>query len=240
MPDAVKIGDKFVGEGHPAYLVAEIGLNHNGSVDTAKRLIDVAILAGCDAVKFQKRTPELAVPPEMRNVMRETPWGTMTTSITDLVEVGDASIRRSMSNAWKDRYLVCVSVGRAVGRCSREVRLPAQDSRALKASDRATREPDRRTLSVEGMSTIEPIERLQAARPRKTTAHTPEPIPFPAERHFARSSAAREMEPTGYSGTRSALQTPTPPSAGACFRDGTSPRSAMWGSDHGALVEQQV
>ena len=55
----VKIGNKFVGKGHPCFVVAEIGINHNGSLDIAKQLIDIAIDAGCDAVKFQKRTVEL-------------------------------------------------------------------------------------------------------------------------------------------------------------------------------------
>ena len=53
----VRIGDQFVGEGHPVFIIAEIGINHNGSLDLAKRLIDGAVLAGADAVKFQKRTP---------------------------------------------------------------------------------------------------------------------------------------------------------------------------------------
>ena len=48
--------------GQPIYVIAEIGINHNGDVDIAKRLIDVAADAGCDAVKFQKRTPEIASP----------------------------------------------------------------------------------------------------------------------------------------------------------------------------------
>jgi N-acetylneuraminate synthase len=77
MPKAVKISDKWVGQGHPAYLIAEIGINHNGDLSVAKRLIDVAVMAGCDAVKFQKRTPEKAVPPGYQEVMRETPWGIM-------------------------------------------------------------------------------------------------------------------------------------------------------------------
>ena len=78
MAKAVKIGDRWVGEGHPTYIVAEIGINHNGEVEIAKRLMDVARHAGVDAVKFQKRTPELATPPDQRNVMRETPWGYIT------------------------------------------------------------------------------------------------------------------------------------------------------------------
>ena len=75
MPREIKLGDRIVGDGHPTYVVAEIGINHNGDVETAKRLIDAALLAGIDAVKFQKRTPELCVPAEEQDRMRETPWG---------------------------------------------------------------------------------------------------------------------------------------------------------------------
>ncbi|MCW4040579.1 MAG: N-acetylneuraminate synthase family protein [Candidatus Bathyarchaeota archaeon] len=60
------------------YIIAEIGINHNGSLDTAKRLIDVAAVAGCDAVKFQKRNPDVCVPDHQKGVMRNTPWGEMT------------------------------------------------------------------------------------------------------------------------------------------------------------------
>src|ERR1051326_6553074 len=56
----------------------KIGNNHNGSVDIAKRMIDGAVLAGCDAVKFQKRTPELCVPRDQWLIERDTPWGRMT------------------------------------------------------------------------------------------------------------------------------------------------------------------
>src|SRR6516225_7242904 len=74
----VRIGDRIVGDNHPAYIVAEIGINHNGDVSIARDLIDVAAEAGCDAVKFQKRTPELCVPMDQREIMRDTPWGRMT------------------------------------------------------------------------------------------------------------------------------------------------------------------
>lgn len=59
------------------YLVAEIGINHNGEVEIAEKLIEGAVEAGCDAVKFQKRTPDICVPAEQRDLMRETPWGVM-------------------------------------------------------------------------------------------------------------------------------------------------------------------
>tara|TARA_Y100000593_G_scaffold86708_1_gene165956 strand:+ start:226 stop:1047 length:822 start_codon:yes stop_codon:yes gene_type:complete len=58
-------------------IIAEIGINHNGSMDLTRKLIDAAALAGCDYVKFQKRTPELCVPEKQRDVLRQTPWGEM-------------------------------------------------------------------------------------------------------------------------------------------------------------------
>tara|TARA_Y100000034_G_C6808425_1_gene363184 strand:- start:214 stop:1038 length:825 start_codon:yes stop_codon:yes gene_type:complete len=58
-------------------VIAEIGINHNGSVDLAKKLIDIAIVAGCDFAKFQKRTPDICVPDRQKSVMRQTPWGEM-------------------------------------------------------------------------------------------------------------------------------------------------------------------
>jgi N-acetylneuraminate synthase len=60
------------------YIIAEIGINHNGSLETAKRLVDMASTAGCDAVKFQKRNPDVCVPEHQKSVLRDTPWGQMT------------------------------------------------------------------------------------------------------------------------------------------------------------------
>ena len=75
MAREIYIGDRLVGDGHPTFIVAEIGINHNGDIEIARELIKAAKHAGVDAVKFQKRTPELCVPPEHRDQMRETPWG---------------------------------------------------------------------------------------------------------------------------------------------------------------------
>lgn len=74
----IRIGDRPVGEGQPTYIIAEIGINHNGSLDLAKMLIDGAVRAGCNAVKFQKRTPEICVPHDQWHLERDTPWGRMT------------------------------------------------------------------------------------------------------------------------------------------------------------------
>lgn len=74
----VKVGRHTIGEGEPVYVIAEIGINHNGSPDLARKLIDGAIFAGANAVKFQKRTPELCVPRDQWNLERDTPWGRIT------------------------------------------------------------------------------------------------------------------------------------------------------------------
>jgi N-acetylneuraminate synthase len=68
----------MVGEDQRAYIIAEIGINHNGDLNIAKQMIDAAVHAGVDAVKFQKRTPEIATPPDQQTQMRETPWGYIT------------------------------------------------------------------------------------------------------------------------------------------------------------------
>jgi N-acetylneuraminate synthase len=78
MIEFLQIGNLRVGPGYPCFIIAEIGINHNGDVELAKRLIDVAALAGCNAVKFQKRTPEICVPEEQKMLERDTPWGRIT------------------------------------------------------------------------------------------------------------------------------------------------------------------
>jgi len=71
----VKIGDKLIGDGQPTFIIAEIGINHNGNIKIAKKLIDMAVFAGCDAVKFQKRTIEDVYTSEELDRPRENPFG---------------------------------------------------------------------------------------------------------------------------------------------------------------------
>ena len=78
MTREMKIGTKLLGDNHPAYIIGEIGINHNGDVDLAKKMIDAAVNAKADAVKFQKRTPDVCTPPEQQKKMRQTPWGYIT------------------------------------------------------------------------------------------------------------------------------------------------------------------
>ena len=77
MAPTFKIGNTEVGPGQPIYIVGEIGINHNGDIDVVKKLVDVAAETGLNAVKFQKRTPELCVPRDQWDIERDTPWGVM-------------------------------------------------------------------------------------------------------------------------------------------------------------------
>ena len=69
--------ENFLGKSK-TYIIAEIGINHNADLNIAKRLIDLAVVAGCDAVKFQKRILDVCVPEHQKSIIRQTPWGEMT------------------------------------------------------------------------------------------------------------------------------------------------------------------
>ena len=85
----MKIGENEIGDGNRCYIVAEIGINHNGSLDLAKKLIDVAIESGCDAVKFQKRTVEVVYSTEELALLRESPFGSTNGDLKRALEFGE-------------------------------------------------------------------------------------------------------------------------------------------------------
>ena len=94
-------GSKTAGPGHPVYVVGEIGINHNGELENAFKLIDAAAEAGCDAVKFQKRTPEICTPRDQWDIERDTPWGRMTyIDYRHRVEFGEDEYRQN-STRWR-------------------------------------------------------------------------------------------------------------------------------------------
>lgn len=74
----IKINDHIIGENEPVFLIAEIGINHNGDLQIAKKLMDAAFACGWQCVKFQKRTPEICVPENQKNILKDTPWGKIT------------------------------------------------------------------------------------------------------------------------------------------------------------------
>ncbi len=93
--ESIAIGERLIGAGQPTYVIAEIGINHNGSLEMTRKLIDGAVLSGCQAVKFQKRTPELCVPRDQWDIERDTPWGRMTyLDYRRKIEFGEAEYRQ--------------------------------------------------------------------------------------------------------------------------------------------------
>ena len=89
----MKIGNHDIGEGHPCWITSEIGINHSGSLEIAKQLIDAASLAGCQAVKFQKRTVDVVYSAEELAKPRESPWGTTNGDQKRGLEFGESQYR---------------------------------------------------------------------------------------------------------------------------------------------------
>lgn len=88
-PKPVRIGNKLIGHNQPPYVIAEVGINHNGDINTCKKLIDLAVETGCDAVKFQKRTIETVYSKEELDKPRESPWGTTNREQKHGLELGE-------------------------------------------------------------------------------------------------------------------------------------------------------
>jgi N-acetylneuraminate synthase len=250
MSKAVKIGNRLVGDGHPVYIIAEIGINHNGDMKNVKKLIDAAALAGCDAVKFQKRTPELCVPPDQRDLKRETPWGIMTyMEYRYRVEFGAeqyAEIDRYCKEKAIDWFASCWDepsvdfIDRFSPVCYKIASATLTDMALMKHTN-ATGKP---IIISTGMSTMEEIDQaISAFDPdRLLIAHATSTYPCPPEELNLRLIPVLKEKydyPIGYSGHEVGLQTTCAAVAlGACFveRHITLDR-AMWGSDQAASVE---
>lgn len=250
MAQTVQIGDRLVGEGQPVYIVAEIGINHNGDVDIAKRLIDAAKLAGCDAVKFQKRTPELCVPPEQRNIPRETPWGLITyMEYRYKVEFGYeqyAEIDRYCKQQGMAWFASCWDIPSVDfieqfdPPCYKVASASLTDDELLLRLN-ATGKP---ILLSTGMSTMDEIRHAVSLldHDRLIIMHSTSTYPCPPNELNLRMIQTLKREfglPVGYSGHEVGLQTTYAAVVlGACVveRHITLDR-AMWGSDQAASVE---
>jgi YrbI family 3-deoxy-D-manno-octulosonate 8-phosphate phosphatase len=247
----VPVGDRAIGDGEPAYVIAEIGINHNGSVEIAKKLIDGAVAAGCDCVKFQKRTPELSVPPDQQHIERDTPWGRLTyLDYRRKVELNFAQ--------YADIARYCRERGIAwTASCWDEPSvdfLAAFDPPFIKAASasltdaallkrmQATGKP---LMLSTGMSTADEIARAVRLLGEEglLLAHATSAYPCPPrELNLSMLATLREQyrrAPIGYSGHETGLATTYAAIAlGASFieRHITLDRS-MWGSDQAASVE---
>jgi len=250
MTREITIGNCKVGDGHPTYIVAEIGINHNGSLENAKALIDVAVKYGADAVKFQKRTPELCVPPVQQNHMRETPWGYITyLEYRHKVEFTEAEYREIdrycrekgipwFASVWDEPSVDFLEPFEPV--CYKIPSASLTDHSLL----RHVRKTGRPVILSTGMSNMNQIQESVKVLGEKNliVAHATSTYPCDPEElnlrviHTLRASFSC---PIGYSGHEVGLiPTVVAVSMGACLveRHITLDR-AMWGSDQAASVE---
>jgi N-acetylneuraminate synthase len=246
MPKSVRIGPRWVGAEHPVYIIAEAGINHNGDVGIAKKLIDAAVLAGCDAVKFQKRTPELCVPPAQRNLMRETPWGYITyMEYRERVEFGfDQYLEidkhcKSHGITWFASCWDPVAVDfmeQFVPPAYKVASASLTDTELLKR----VKDTGKTVIPSTGMSTMEQIEAAVSllGLDNLILMHATSTYPCdPSELNLRMiDTLARRFDcPIGYSGHEVGLTTTVAAVAlGAKLVD-----RSMWGSDHAASVEPE-
>ena len=247
----IKFGNRNVGDGHPAYIIAEAGINHNGDLQIAKRIIDAAAHAGADAVKFQKRTPDVATPPEQQNQMRETPWGYITyLEYRYKVEFDEAQYREIDAYCKQKNIAWMVSVWDEPSVDFMEkFETPAYKVPSASLTDhkllKYVRKTGRPLIISSGMSTMEQIKRGAEAAGLENLVimHCTSTYPCEPEELNLRMIETLRREfpnnPIGYSGHEVGLV----PSAvavalGACAveRHITLDR-AMWGSDQAASVE---
>lgn len=247
---AVAIGNHAVGPGHPSYVIAEIGINHNGELDNAKALIDVAANAGCQAVKFQKRTPDISTPEAQKSVQRETPWGTMTyLEYKHRIEFGDdeyTEIARYSKEKGLDWFaspwdIPSVEFLEQHGVITHKVASASVTDIPLLEALRETGKP---LILSTGMSTMEEIETAveTVGTDNLVLMHATSTYPLdPAEANLRMIQTLRERfgVPVGYSGHETGLQVSLAAvglGAHALERHITLDR-AMWGTDHGASLE---
>lgn len=245
----VEIAGRLVGPGQPCFVVAEIGINHNGSVDTALRLIDAAMDAGCQAVKFQKRTVDLVYSPEDLELPRESVFGATNGDLKRGLEFGESEYRE-IDTYCQERGLLwfascwdesSVDFMEAFGPPCYKVASACLTHDDLLACYRETGRP---VILSTGMSTMEQIRHAVKLldQDRLVILHTTSTYPSRVQDLNLRVIHTLESEftcPIGYSGHEVGLQTSVAAIAlGACMieRHLTLDR-AMWGSDHAASVE---
>jgi N-acetylneuraminate synthase len=248
---AISLGGTAVGAGEPVYVIAEIGLNHNGDVELAKQLIDVAADAGAQAVKFQKRTPAISTPEHMKTQLRETPWGTMTYldyryrvefDREQYIEIGDYATLRGLdwfASPWDEQAVEFLE----------DLSVVAHKVASASVTDIAMLEALARTgkpiILSTGMSTMEQIDRAVAVlgTDNLVILHATSTYPLPPEEANLRMITTLQDRfpgvPIGYSGHERGLQISIAAVAlGAVMveRHITLDRT-MWGSDHAASLE---
>lgn len=247
----VHLNESTIGETEPVYVIAEVGINHNGSLALAKKLIDGAVFSGCDAVKFQKRTPELCVPKDQWYIERDTPWGRMTYieyrrkiefGLEDYSEIDRYCKERGIvwfASCWDEESVDFLEQFNPPIYKVPSASLTDHDLlRKMKATGKTV-------IISTGMSTMSEIEESASVVGPENfmIAHSTSAYPCSVrELNLRMISALMEKYPSvpvGYSGHETGLApTWAAVALGACFieRHVTLDR-AMWGTDQAASVE---
>jgi N-acetylneuraminate synthase len=249
MTTQVKIADRWIGDGKPCFVIAEIGINHNGDMDVCEKLIDAAVSAGCDAVKFQKRTIEVVYTAEELMKPRENPFGETNGDLKRGLELGEDQFSRIADKCRSKNILWFTSCWDEASVDFMEPFNPpcykiASASLTDDALLRHHRDYGRPIMLSTGMSTIEQVDHAievlgtdnlvlmhcTSTYPSKNEELNLKLIPKLKERYGV---------PVGYSGHEVGLATTVAAATvGACTveRHITLDR-AMWGSDQAASVE---
>jgi N-acetylneuraminate synthase len=245
----IKIGGREVGDEQPCYVVAEIGINHNGNIDLAKRLISVAVAAGCDAVKFQKRTVEVVYTAEELAKPRENPFGTTNGDLKRALEFGieDYEEIDAYCKAVNIRWLVSCWDEQSVDLMNR-FDLPCFKIASASLTDdhllRHTRATGKPIILSTGMSTLEEVDHAVKVLGRQDLILMHTCSTYPAaydELNLRVIPALRERYgiPVGYSGHETGI--PTSVAAvvlgSCCVERHITMDRAMWGSDQAASLE---
>ena len=246
---SVRIGDRQIGDDQPCFIVAEIGINHSGDIDLAKRLISVAVAAGCDAVKFQKRTIEVVYSPEELAKPRENPFGPTNGDLKYGLEFGQeeyveiAEFCKSVKMKWFASPWDEGSVD-----FLEQFNLPVYKIASASLTDdnllRHTRKTGKPVILSTGMSTYEEIDHAVEVLGKEDLILLHATSTYPANYDELNlraipTMAARYRVPVGYSGHETGIPTSVCAAAlGACCveRHVTVDR-ASWGSDQAASLE---
>lgn len=244
---------RSIGEGQPVYIIAEIGINHNGYLSIAKLLIDEAVSAGCDAVKFQKRTPEFCTPKDQWNQERDTPWGRMKyIDYRHRVEFGydeyneiDSYCEKKkidwFASCWDEQAIEFIE------QFNPQIYKCASASLTDHSLIERVKETGKPYILSTGMSSMFEIEQTIEKFGAKNLLIAHSTSAYPCNPKELNLNMIRTLSglypdtPVGYSGHETGLATTVAAVAmGACFaeRHFTLDR-AMWGSDHAASVEPQ-
>jgi N-acetylneuraminate synthase len=249
MINTIHIGGRPIGLGAPCFIIAEIGINHNGDLGLAKKLISAAHLAGCDAVKFQKRTIDVVYTPEELSRPRESPFGETNGDLKRGLEFGLREYQAIddycrdlgilwFASAWDEASIDFIE--RFNPPCHKIASAMLTDDNLLNHYRRC-----RRPLILStGMSTLAEIDHAVEVLGKEDLLlmHATSTYPCnPAELNLSAIGELRRRYgiPVGYSGHEVGLQTTVATVAlGACAveRHITLDR-AMWGTDHSASVE---